>query len=374
VSSELPDAPHFHVVFTVPDGLRRLMAYNRKVLLNEFFAAVRESLDAFMRREWKCAGGVLCVLHTWGQRLNWHPHIHCLVSGGGITPEGGWRPCRGSYLFPLKALGVVFRAVALRRLRALDDAGKIAWPPGDLARKETVFLHLAADRWGIFARPTLGHTGAAVRYLARYTSRIAISDDRIEGYDAGADALTFRWLDRRSTPAATRRTTLPLGRFLSMFARHILPKGLVRIRRYGFLAPASKLRGAVPGRVPEEDPPHRDPCPNCGREDWTTRRPVRYFSGSHDDRRRSRPRPPRAPPAKKGGAKSFSLREDRRRRPVQQDVAADLHPGVSLTPSDRLVTFKQTLPAHPGAGRAYARKRSEDIICTIFYRYYLRWV
>ena len=269
ICARLPPGGHFHVVFTLPAELRGLCRANRRLLLGLLFAAASGTLKTFMRNNWKAEGGFLAVLHTWGQTLNWHPHLHVLVSAGGVgLATGAWKARRDTYLFPVVNLGKVFRAVFLRLLGELERSGSLDWP-ADLPagpRREAWRRGLATRAWCVHSKPTLKATRAAVRYLARYTSRSAIADRRILAADPAEGTIRFSYLDNRDAKRR-KEMDMPLAKFIRRFAGHILPKGFQRIRYYGFLNPASAASGQVPApRAPAaaESAPLSQPCPHCG--------------------------------------------------------------------------------------------------------------
>lgn len=284
LSRKLPAVPHFHVVFTLPGELELVVRRNKGVMLPLFFDAVAETMQTFFTNNWNQQGGFVAVLHTWGQTLNWHPHIHLLVPAGGFDLDTGqWKDCRKNYLFPLKALGKVFRAIFLRRMREADTSEEINWPGTHQSRasREVLFRTLAGTDWVLFIRHTLRHTRSIVRYLARYTSRIGISNRRLRRLDEEKGELTFAYLDYRNGGRVPREMTLPLRNFFARFAQHILPKGLKRIRRYGFLSPASRFRASIPvsGEEATVDPESEfanQSCPKCGHSHWTKVRRIVY--------------------------------------------------------------------------------------------------
>jgi len=284
LSRKLPAVPHFHVVFTLPSELGKVIRRNKSVMLSLFFDAVAETMSTFFSSNWNSQGGFIAVLHTWGQTLNWHPHIHLLVPGGGFDlATGKWKASRSNYLFPLKALSPVFRAIFLRRMSEASAAGKIDWPATlhSEASRDRLFRTLASTDWVLFIRHTLKHTRSVVRYLARYTSRIGIHNRRLRQINEEKGELTFAYTDYRNGGKVPREMTLSLHNFFARFAQHILPKGLKRIRRYGFLSPASRFRADIP--VPdEEDAPDaagefaHQPCSSCGHSNWTKPRRFAY--------------------------------------------------------------------------------------------------
>jgi hypothetical protein len=271
----LPDAPHFHVVFTVPVEFHGFFKSNYRVAADLLFAAAAETLAGFQANNWKVRGGFFGVLHTWGRAMNWHPHLHLLVSAGGASLEDGrWKQAGGRYLFPVRALSKVFRAIMLRRIEALDADCALIWPQGarSLEERRDWRLALAREGWNVFSRPTLGNTRAVVRYLARYTSRIAMSNQRITRIDEERQSVSFEYKDYRDG-GRIKEMTLGAGGFLRRFTRHLVPKGFRRIRYYGLLTGPKGRIAAVPG-APEgcigerhvEGTPHT--CSRCGHIRW----------------------------------------------------------------------------------------------------------
>lgn len=276
VCQRLPARNHFHVVFTLPPAAAQLMAEDFRAVADVFFAAVNETLRTFMTNNLKSKGGYLCVLHTWGSNLSWHPHIHTIVSAGGYRLEdGAWRDFRDDYLFAVRALSRVFKAIFLRAL----ESATLAWP-GELedprVRREWRRA-LAARDWVVYAEPTLTHTRALVRYLARYTVRTAIGNRRIRRFDPESGTVTFTWRDYRGG-GKTREMTLSVRAFIARFAAHIAPRGLRRVRYYGFLArPRSSCTSTL-----TEEPAAQPACRHCGAQNWTrVRLPAMIFSASH---------------------------------------------------------------------------------------------
>lgn len=278
VCEKLPDCPHFHVVFTVPEEFGEFFEHNYTAATRELFAAAAETLKSFQANNWEMDGGFFGVLHTWGSALNWHPHLHMLVSAGGAHRESGrWSEARSGYMFPVRAMSEVFRAIMLRRLEALDADSEINWPEGaeSVEERRDWRLRLARKGWNIFSRPTLGNTRAVVRYLARYTSRIAMSNHRITGVDESAKTVSFSWKDYRDG-GKKEETTLGAAAFLWRFTRHMVPKGLRRVRYFGLLAGKKNqfrdLPGA-PGNISEQPAEDRRPaCRHCDGKSWRYRR------------------------------------------------------------------------------------------------------
>jgi len=242
-----------------------------------FFATVSETLKTFLRNNWGCEqGAFFAVLHTWGSALNWHPHLHVLISAGGVSAKTGvWKQARPGYAFPLKnAMSRVFAAIFLRRLEALDGDASLDWPPGleSVEARRAWRLGLAGRCWNIYGQPTLSNTRAVVRYLARYTSRIAISNQRIQAVDAKRRQVIINYKDYRN---GGRIKPMELGgaQFIRRFSRHLVPAGFHRIRQYGLLVgKAGRFRAVA--RAPQRSiaegglkGPGRA-CSRCQSRDW----------------------------------------------------------------------------------------------------------
>jgi len=275
VCARLPDCPHFHVVFTVPEELHDFFEMNHRIAAGELFAAAAETLKLFQKNNWRMEGGFLAVLHTWGGALNWHPHLHVLVSAGGRDRSTGvWRQARDNYLFPVRSMSKVFGAILLRRIEALEGKRGIHWPEGieSVEARRDWRLGLARRNWNIFSRATLGNTRAVVRYLARYTSRIAISNQRIKHIDRKQRTVGFEYKDHRDG-GRTKEKTMPGAVFLRSFARHLVPRGFRRVRYYGLLAGTKGRHRGLPGSpqssIGEKGVTRPRPaCAHCGGCQW----------------------------------------------------------------------------------------------------------
>jgi hypothetical protein len=273
-----------HVVFTLPHALAGLALHNKRVVYDLLFHASAATLLEVARtpRHLGAALGFLSILHTWGQTLLHHPHVHCVVPAGGLSPDGTrWVHARPSFFLPVKVLGRVFRGKFIAGLRAAFRAGLLTMPrdlqrlnsePTFAAWLRTLFRH----EWVVYAKPPFGGPGHVLHYLARYTHRVAISNHRLVAVTD--DQVTFRWKDYRHG-SRVRLMTLSAEEFLRRFCLHVLPKGFVRIRFYGFLAPRCRTE-ALPRcrRVLDVNPPpvpavsanetstrvSLPPCPACG--------------------------------------------------------------------------------------------------------------
>jgi len=237
--------------------------------------AAATSLKQFQRNNWKVDGGFLSVLHTWGSALNWHPHLHVLVSAGGVDhATGRWKPVRRDYSFPVKLLSKVFRAILLSRIEALDRDSEMVWPDGwrSVEERRQRRVALCGRNFNVFSKATLGNTRAVVRYLARYTSRIAMSNSRLVSVDTEKREVTFRWKDYRNEGQIQERT-MSGKRFIWLFTRHLVPKGYRRVRYFGWLAGGqtglSKLNEERPGVIGERTlPPEKPACQCCQAREW----------------------------------------------------------------------------------------------------------
>ena len=230
---------YFHIVFTIPDTLRPLFRGNPRVLYDLFFrAASRTILQIGLDPDRLGARmGVLAILHTWTQTLIYHPHVHCIVPGGGLTVEGdGWLPCRRNYFAPVKVMGRIFRGKMLaglkRNWKSMTFVG-LCEPLASRTEFDRLLEPLYKTDWVVYCQPPFGSALRVLSYLARYTHRVAISNDRLERFDH--DEVTIRYRDSRSN-RRVRRLRLTTEEFLRRFVSHVLPRGFVRIRCYGLLA------------------------------------------------------------------------------------------------------------------------------------------
>ena len=238
--AELLPVPYFHVVFTLPHILNPLIAYNPRRLLGCLFQAASQALLKFAADQ-KYLGacpGILMVLHTWGQKLNRHYHVHCVVTGGGLTEEGEWKAVPSDkFLFPIDPLSTVFQGIYLERLEKLFVAQKLKLPPDWTLTLDQLKQRLYKNKWVVYAKPPFGNPSLVLKYLGRYTHRVAIANSRLTGFDG--NMVTFKYKDYRDD-ACWESLTLPLDDFLNRFLRHVLPKGLMRIRSFGILSNPKK--------------------------------------------------------------------------------------------------------------------------------------
>jgi hypothetical protein len=239
--AELLPAPYFHVVFTLPPQMGRLALQNAKLIYAILFRAASQTLleIAADPKHLGASIGFLAVLHTWGQNLHLHPHLHCIVPGGGISPDGSrWIACRKSFFLPVRVLSRLFRKKFLRSLRAAFGKGdlRFAGELHDLAEPaafRSLCQQAVRNEWVVYAKPPFGGPERVLKYLARYTHRVAISNHRLRTLENAR--VSFDWKDyaHRGRP---KIMTLDAVEFIRRFLLHVLPSGLVRIRQFGFLA------------------------------------------------------------------------------------------------------------------------------------------
>jgi hypothetical protein len=239
--SELLPVEYFHVVFTVPEEIAAIAYQNKEVIYGILFRATAETLRTIAADPQHLGAeiGFLAVLHTWGQNLLHHPHLHCVVPGGGISPDSKrWIACRPGFFLPVRVLSRLFRRLFLEYLQTAFDRGKLQFFSSlERLRDSKAFAeYLAPPRqteWVVYAKPPFGGPKQVLDYLGRYTHRVAISNNRL--LDIADGRVTFRWKDYRHHD---RQKTLALeaDEFIRRFLLHVLPDGFQRIRHYGFLS------------------------------------------------------------------------------------------------------------------------------------------
>ena len=234
--AELLPVPYFHVVFTLPDTLNQLCMHQPAVLYNLLSKTAWSVINTFGHdTKWLGAQpGMISILHTWGQTLTLHPHLHCIVPGGGLTKAGHWKmaKCDGKYLFNVKAMSKMFRG---KYIAALKELLPMEMTPQLL---NALYKH----NWVVYAKRPFTGPQSVVEYLGRYTHKIAISNHRLKHVDD--TAVTFSYKDYKHG-SVKKEMTLEAGEFIRRYAMHILPKGLVRIRHFGILSSTSKLKAAL---------------------------------------------------------------------------------------------------------------------------------
>ncbi|MBK6703805.1 MAG: IS91 family transposase [Caulobacteraceae bacterium] len=281
--AELLPVAYYHVVFTLPAPIADIAYANKAVIYNALFKAASEALLT-IAADPKHLGakiGVTMVLHTWGSALTHHPHVHCIIPGGGVAPDGErWIPCRHNFFLPVRVLSRLFRRLMLQRLVAAHVDGALRFF-GDHANLSNIdafraFLKpLHRNDWVVYAKRPFAGPDQVLSYLARYTHRVAIANSRLVAFEAGR--VTFKWKDyRREGQDRYGLITLDGDDFIRRFLLHVLPDGFHRIRHYGLFANTARadnlalarhlLDAAPPAPSPTEPEaaPAPKPCPCCG--------------------------------------------------------------------------------------------------------------
>jgi predicted Zn-ribbon and HTH transcriptional regulator len=243
--SELLPVGYFHLVFTLPHELNRLILVNKKPLINILFQAVSETLLEFAQTHLKAILGITAVLHTWDQTLLDHFHLHCLVPAGALSfDQKRWSPARKNFLFPVTALSIVFRGKFLDLLKNALATNKLLFVGQSACLANPVAFKLLINAlrkkpWIVYAKKPFGSPVHVLDYLGRYTHRVALSNERILSAHNGE--VTFSYRDRKNQ---NRKKTMTLNahEFIRRFLLHVIPKGLMRVRHFGFLANRSKQR------------------------------------------------------------------------------------------------------------------------------------
>ncbi len=239
--SDLLPVDYFHVVFTIPREIATIALQNKRIVYNILFRSASETLRQ-VAADPKHLGaeiGFLAVLHTWGQNLEHHPHVHCVIPGGGISPDRTeWLRCRQNFFLSVKVLSRLFRGKFLHYLLEAFKKGKLEFHGQllDLRSDKAFRAHLAplyTKEWFVFSKAPFGGPAQVLKYLARYTHRVAISNRRLVSMNNGN--VSFLWKDY-ANGCRRRVMTLTAVEFIRRFLTHILPKGFMRIRHYGFLA------------------------------------------------------------------------------------------------------------------------------------------
>jgi hypothetical protein len=287
--AELLPVPYFHVVFTLPATIGAIAYQNKAKVYGLLFTAAAETLSTIAAdpKHLGAAIGVTAVLHTWGQNLDHHPHVHCIVPGGGISPASDrWVRCRPGFFLPVRVLSRLFRRLFLAGLATLHAAGELRFfnDLADLGNPHAFRNYLGPMRrseWVVYAKRPFAGPEQVLAYLARYTHRVAIGNTRLVGLDD--THVSFRWKDYREHGSHKPKVMrLPAGEFIRRFLMHVLPDGFHRIRHYGLFANGHRAEKLALCRrllqvgpvatdhhnddhtadgTPDREPPH---CPCCG--------------------------------------------------------------------------------------------------------------
>ena len=285
--AELLPVPYYHVVFTLPAPIADIAYQNKAVVYDILFKVSAETLTT-IAADPKHLGariGITSVLHTWGSALTHHPHVHMIVPGGGISPDGlRWVSCRPGFFLPVRVLSRLFRRLFLQRLAAAHKQLAFFGNHVRLANPQAFAAHLAPLRkaeWVVYSKRPFGGPEAVLAYLSRYTHRVAISNSRLIALDHRG--VTFKWKDYRIEGRERyQRMTLATDEFIRRFLIHVLPDGFHRIRHYGLFASASRADNLARARqllaapapqtssddaqaaAPDEPRALSHPCPCCG--------------------------------------------------------------------------------------------------------------
>ena len=238
--AELLPTEYFHVVFTLPEEIAALAYQNKEVVYGILFRAVAETLRTIAADPQHLGAeiGFLAILHSWGQNLLFHPHLHCVVPGGGISADGQrWIACRPGFFLPVRVLSCLFRRLFLDYLQTAFDQGKLQFFSSlERLRDQKTFVQYLAPlrriKWVVYAKRPFGGPEQVLNYLGRYTHRVAISNNRLLDIDHGQ--VSFHWKDYRHGDQQ-KTMTLQADEFIRRFLLHVLPDGFQRIRHYGFL-------------------------------------------------------------------------------------------------------------------------------------------
>ena len=286
--AELLPVPYYHVVFTLPAPIADIAYQNKAEIYAILSKAAAETLITIAADPKHLGAGIglTTVLHTWGSALTHHPHVHCIVPGGGLSPDGAhWIACRPRFFLPVRVLSRLFRRLFLEQLAAAHETGRLRFfgDHGPLTARHAFAAYLAPLRkveWVVYAKRPFAGPEAVLAYLSRYTHRVAIANSRLIAFDD--NGVTFRWKDYRAKGRERMKVmTLASGEFIRRFLIHVLPTGFHRIRHYGLFANGGRTENLARARellrVPapqdelddadanaDEPPTSVLPCPCCG--------------------------------------------------------------------------------------------------------------
>ena len=253
--AELLPVEYYHVVFTVPAKIADIAYHNKAAVYDILFKAAAETMITIAANPKHLGAriGLTAVLHTWGSAMPHHPHLHCIVPGGGISLDGErWVSCRPGFFLHVRALSLLFQRLFLKKLAAAHKAGRLQFPGehAKLARYTAFAAYLAPLRkidWVVHAKPPFGGPEAVLTYLSRYTHRVAIANSRLVSFDD--KGVTFKWKNYRIKGRERYKTmTLPTDEFIQRFLFHVLPHGFHRIRHYGLFANAARAKNLARAR------------------------------------------------------------------------------------------------------------------------------
>ncbi len=307
-AEDLLPVEYFHLVFTLPTEIAHIAYWNKRAVYGLLFKASAETVTTIAADPKRMGArvGITSVLHTWGSAMTHHPHIHMIVPGGGLSPDGSrWVACKPGFFLHVRVMSRLFRRLFIEELIALHRAGDLALF-GNLTGLDDVSAFAAwlapfrQSEWVVYAKPPFGGPEAVLAYLSRYTHRIAISNSRL--ISADVQTVAFRWKDYRVKSGDRMKIMrLNTGEFIRRFLIHVLPDGFHRIRHYGLLASATRksniakirtLLGAEPAAREDASTTDvipltlREPCPDCG----SAMRIIETFRRGEVPRSRAPPR------------------------------------------------------------------------------------
>jgi hypothetical protein len=285
-AEDLLPVEYFHVVFTLPAEIARIAYWNKKAVYGLLFKASAQTVMTIAADPKRLGAkvGMTSVLHTWGSALTHHPHVHMIVPGGGLSPNGTrWVACRPGFFLHVRVLSRLFRRLFIEGLLALHRTGELSFfgELNGLSEPQAFAGYLVPLRkteWVVYAKPPFGGPEAVLAYLSRYTHRVAISNNRL--ISADANTVAFKWKDYRTKKGDCRSVMrISTSEFIRRFLIHVLPDRFHRIRHYGLLANSrrkahiAKVRTFLDAQTPQQDDPPaaevtpltlREPCPDCG--------------------------------------------------------------------------------------------------------------
>ena len=283
--ADLLPVPYYHVVFTLPAAIADIAYQNKAVIYDLLFKISAETMLT-IAADPKHLGariGITSVLHSWGSALTHHPHVHMIVPGGGISPDGQrWVSCRPGFFLPVRVLSRLFRRLFLQKLLAVHRTGHLKFFGGHtaLADAKAFAAYLAPFRraeWVIYAKRPFGGPQAVLAYLSRYTHRVAIANSRLIACDR--TGVTFRWKDYRADGHERQKVmTLATGEFIRRFLSHVLPQGFHRIRHYGLLANTSRVDNIARARQLLAVPQPRNDATSAGSTDASEQQTLSHPS------------------------------------------------------------------------------------------------
>jgi len=311
--AELLPVPYYHVVFTLPAAIADIAYQNKAVVYGILFRAASQTLLTIAAdpRHLGARIGLTAVLHTWGSAMTHHPHVHCIVPGGGLSlGDREWVSCRPGFFLSVRVLSRLFRRLFLEKLAAAHEAGQLQFfnhlgPLDDTKAFTDLLAPLRKTGWVVYAKKPFAGPEAVLAYLSRYTHRVAISNRRLIAFDGRS--VTFKWKDYRASGKQRYKTmTLAAGEFIRRFLIHVLPHRFHRIRYYGLFANGGRSENLARARqllsvpAPADEPDTQtdnpadvlsQPCPCCGGPMIV----IETFEPGHPQRRYA----PRAPPPSK---------------------------------------------------------------------------